>query len=82
MIYTYMGVDTFRQSRAGELTGSRLPYTARLNSGEGLAADTSAGIKQMIKDKTPKKLKRKDIDDAMDMLGLTKVKVNGKVFYE
>ena len=38
---------------------AKLPYSARLDSGEGLAADTLAGIKQMIKDKLVDRMKTK-----------------------
>jgi len=78
MIRTYLGVFIFKNP----LPFNRLKYTARLNSGEPLAADTLAGIKQLIREKTPPRLTRKDKDEAMAGLGLTKVTVNGKVFYE
>lgn len=78
MFRTYLGVSIYRKSEPGYA----LPWTARLDSGEQLAADTLAGIKQMIKEKMPAKLTRKDKDEAMASLGLTKVVVNGKVFYE
>lgn len=78
MFRRYLGVYIYRNSEPGYA----LPWTARLNSGESLAADTIAGIKQMIKEKSPDHLTRKDKDEAMAALGLTKVTVNGKVFYE
>lgn len=76
--HRYMGVNIWRRS----LPGYALPWTAMLDSGEQLAADTLSEIKQMIKEKSPAKLTRKDKDEAMAALGLTKVTVNGKVFYE
>lgn len=81
-MYTYMGVLIYLDREPGRFTGAKLPYSARLNSGEQLAADTLAGIKQLIKEKTPPKPTRKEKDQAMADLGLTKVVVNGKVFYE
>lgn len=74
----YLGVYINRKSEPGYA----LPWTARLDSGEQLAADTLVGIKELIKEKSPAKLTRKDKDEAMAMLGLSKVVVNGKVFYE
>lgn len=78
MIKPYLGVFIFKNT----LPFNKLKYTARLNSGEPLAADTLAGIRQLIREKTPPRLTRKEQDEAMAGLGLTKVVVNGKVFYE
>ena len=74
----YLGVYINRKSEPGYA----LPWTARLDSGEQLASDTLAGIKQMIKERFTAKLTRKDIDQAMAAIGQSKVVVNGKVFYE
>ena len=46
MIRTYLGVNIYRESEPGYA----LPWTARLDNGQQLAADTLAGIKQLIKD--------------------------------
>lgn len=50
MFRAYLGVSIYRKSEPGYA----LPWTAKLNSGESLAADTLAGIKQMIKEKMPR----------------------------
>ncbi len=78
MFRKYLGVYIYRNSEPGYA----LPWTARLDSGEQLAADTLAGIKELIKEKAPAKLTRKDIDQAMAAIGQNKIVVNGKVFYE
>lgn len=70
MIKIYMGVPIYKT------------YSAKLDSGEELKSSTLSSIKRSIKDKSPKKATRKEIDKVMAALGLTKVTVNGKVFYE
>ena len=60
-MWVYMGVVIYLDRDPGRFTGAKLPYSARLDSGEGLAADTLAGIKQMIKDKLPAKITRREV---------------------
>ena len=49
-IYHYFGVIIFRSTEPGY----RLRYTASLGDGSPLAADTLAGIKQLIKERLNK----------------------------
>lgn len=46
----YRGVWIERQTRGGGFGGSRLPYTARLDDGRRLSAETLQGMRALIRD--------------------------------
>lgn len=53
-MHIYKGVVIYVDRDPGRFTGYKLPYSTRLPDGEQLAADTLAGIKELINERLEK----------------------------